>query len=424
MRQTVFLLMVWLALVLPSVAAAGRHRPAQEMQDSLLVQAVQAYLGARYGQAVALLRSIPFDSLSAAGAYYLGASHAALNDFAPALRALRLATSLAPANTGYRFQLARFLAGGGLVAEARQEYLTILTVDSQFVPALFNLGMIAYEKRDYADAASYFLRVVENNPRDFLALYRLGSCYSNLDSTDLARQYLAASLTLNSTYGPSLALLASLYYRQSDYRQALRLHRIATREYPEQPEYWYNQGLCLEKFEDYIGAVECHRRAIALDSSNSLYFAHLGQVYFDLRRFDSSATAYANAVQLDDENPVLYLNLGLAFARMGALDSAEQAFKKAIAAHDPAQIARVYNQLGALYSMRERFRSARTAYMKALQYEPGNLEALFYYAVTLDRLKEYVGARSAYNKYIARADRDPAQDEKVKLAKQRVEKLR
>lgn len=406
------------ALLLADGAVCQKSRT-----DSLVLSADRAYLESRYVRAIEILRAVSADSLPVRGLFTLGSSYAALNDHERALQFLRKAIDREPGNPSYRFSLARTLALAGMNRDAETEYRRLLAVDSLFVPAQLNLGLLSFDRREYPGAIDRFLRVIDLNPRDYLTLYYLGLCYANLDSLEQARSYLAASLTLNPRYGPGLSQLASLYYRQSDYRQALRLYRIGVREYPEQAEYWYNQGLCLEKFQDWQGARDSYREAVARDSSNSLYWAHLGQVFFEMTQFDSSAGAYRTAVRLDEENPVLLLNLGLAYARMGDVVHAEKAFQESIAAHEPAQVARVYNQLGALYYTRKRMRDARRAYQQALRYDPSNLEALFYSAVTLDQMKQYNRAKEAYTRYLRQAGKDPSQSEKVKLATDRINVL-
>jgi tetratricopeptide (TPR) repeat protein len=416
------LVVIHAAAIFAGPAAVGGR--AGDLSDSLVQRAGRALLEARHDEVIRMLGPLPDSTLTPQALSFLGAAYASLNDAERALRCFRAAVELDSITPAYRLQFARMLTAAGYLREADAQHHAILRRDPLFLPSQFSLGMSAVDRKQYPDAAAHFRAIIGKNPRDYLALYHLGHCYASMDSLDSARIFLAASLTLNSRYGPALELLASLYYRSSDYRQALRLYRTASREFPDRAEYWYHQGLCLEKLEDWHEARDCYRRSIGLDSTSSLSFAHLGQVYFELKRFDSSAVAYEKAVRLDEENPVLFLNLGLAYARARELPKAERAFKNAISAQDPAQVAKVYNQLGALYFVWERLRNARDSYRQALLYQPANLEALFYLAVSLDQLREYTSAANAYRAYLTRAAKDQTQTERLKVARERLKQLK
>lgn len=410
-------------LFLLTVSASSSGGQGAPDRDSLELAASRAYFDAKYAVAIEILASVPSESLSSRGLVTLGSSYAAVNDADRAIANLRVAVSRSPSNAPYRYQLGRMLASAGMTRDAQIEHAAAVAADSGFLPPRFSLGLLAIDRRNYGEAARWFLGVIERNPRDYLALYHLGVCYSMTENPDSARTFLAASLALNPRYGPAMSQLASLHYLRGEHGQALRLYRAAAREYSDIAEYRYQQGLCLERLEDWRGARDAYREAVGLDSTNSLYCAHLGQAYFELKRFDSSAVAYESAVRLDEENPVLLLNLGLAYARMGDVDRAEASFKRAIEAYEPAQVARVYNQLGALYFTRDRFRDAKRAYQSGLLYEPGNLEAQFFLAVSMDRLKEYRGAKQAYKKFLERAEGKKEMEERVKLARERIEVL-
>jgi tetratricopeptide (TPR) repeat protein len=146
-------------------------------------------------------------------------------------------------------------------------------------------------------------------------------------------------------------------------------------------------------------------------------------VSYILKAYDASAVAYREAIGLDKGNPILYLNLGLACSRAGDAKGAEAAFKQSIVAYDLPQIARVYDVLGALYFTQKQYRNAGKAYQSALWLDPGDLEALFYHAVTLDQLKHYAPAKGAYRRFLALAPQNSAQEERRGLAKKRIQLL-
>lgn len=417
----------WRGAALVLLIAAGSIAPSALMRgastDSVIAVAGRSALESRHSEVIAVLSPIPLDSLPARALFLLGNAYAGVNDFERSIAALRLCSNRVPGNAGYRFHLARLLLSSGMTKEAEREFATILTVDSSYAPARYHLGLLAFDRRDFAGALPHFLGVLALQPRDYLAYHSAGLCYANLDSIERAKAHFAASLGLNTRYIPALTQLASLYYRGSDYGQALRLYRRAIRDRPDDAEHWYNAGLCLEKLQDAQGARDAFREATRLDTTNSLYEAHLGQALFELGRFDSSAAAYARACALDEENPVLLLNLGLAYARAGSVQLAEKAFQEAIAAHEPEAVARAYNQLGALYYTHKRHRDALKAYQSALTFHPTNPDALFYKAVMLDHLRQHRQAKEAYRVYLKRAGNDASQSDKANVARKRIAEI-
>jgi tetratricopeptide (TPR) repeat protein len=329
-----------------------------------------------------------------------------------------------PQHSGYRLQLARTLTAAGNSDAAIREYRVVLERDAASLPALQSLGMLALERREFTRAASLFRQVLALNPRDFQAAFALGQVFVQLGETDSASMYLAASLTIHPTYVPGLDLLGSIYYEHARYTDALRLYRRAILQQGWNPELWYKQGLCLERLEDYDGAIESLKNAVRLDSTHSAAFAHLGQAYYRRDFYDSSAAAYHRAAELDRENPVLHLNEGLALSRLDSVDRAEAAFRRAIRYYEPESIGRAYMHLGALYYNAERYRAARTAYAQAVQFESNNSEALFFFALANEHLKDYVAAVDGYRRYIRLAERDSLQRKRVGVARERIETLR
>ncbi|OGG56040.1 MAG: hypothetical protein A3F84_16095 [Candidatus Handelsmanbacteria bacterium RIFCSPLOWO2_12_FULL_64_10] len=391
--------------------------------DSVLQAGVKLYSEGKYKEVIRTFEHTAFDSLSAPAAYYVGASYAAESDFQNAVRYLKKAVELLPAHIGYRYQLARVLTQSGLPRDAATHYEAIVAQDSTYVPALVNLGLLLSEGRDHRRAVDMFARVVQQNPRNFLGHYYFASALVNAGEPDSARGYLAACLTLNPGYAPALNLLASLYFKKPDYQEALRLYTLASAQNPQNADLFYKTGLCHEKLQRYNSAATAFLQATLLDSTNSLYFARLGQSYFQMRKFAASIDAYQKAASLDEDNPVLLFNIGLAWAQMDSTRKAVDALNRAASAHHPEKIAYIYNQVGALHFNKKRYRSARTAYRKALQFDPSNVEAQFYLALADEQLKNFKTAIEGYKRFLRLASGDVDQREKVELARKRIQQL-
>ena len=83
-------------------------------------------------------------------------------------------------------------------------------------------GEAAYQRGDYAAAAREFAKYVENSPQDpryAVAYYMLGSCYLELDQSDLAEPNLRTAVDLDPT--------------KADYRLALGQYLVKAGEYAD-----------------------------------------------------------------------------------------------------------------------------------------------------------------------------------------------
>ena len=414
------------SLVIASVfceAIYAQGAPAPAAPDTLIVSARSAFYDGAYDRVIALLQSSGTARRTPEADYYLGSAFASLNDPRNALRYLRTAVDSAPGVTTYRFQLAKALTSAGMPAEARVEYRRILGADSAFLPALFNLGTLSFDTRDYRAACDLFTRTVRLNPRDYLAYYDLGASLVNLGLGDSALQFLHASTTLNSRFIPSLTLLASLYYKKKRYDDAARLYQMVAERDSMIAENWARWGNCMEKTRNWYWMEHCFRTAAAIDTANASYSARLGEAFFEEKQFDSAAAAYLRAGALDSENPVPFLNAGLAYARMDSSVQALAAFRRAYAEYHIERVGFLYAQIAGVQYKRKDYRHAEQSYAKSLGYDPANVRALFFLAHARDELRKYRLAAETYRQFLKKASGEQSMEDIVGYARKRVREL-
>jgi tetratricopeptide (TPR) repeat protein len=419
MKPQVMLLQVFfLAAELLSARPLWADSPAV---DSTLREAIGSYYGGAYAHVIDLLQPSSGTPLPAKAAYYLGSSFAALNDPQSAIRYLRMAVDSPAAEIAWRFQLAKSLSAYGASEDARREYRRVLAADSAFLPALFNLGTMLFDGRDFAGAADLFARAIRFNPRDYLSYYNLAASLVNLGRPDSALQFLRASTALNSRYVPALNLLASLYYKRKEFQDAERLYGMIVARDSANADAWARRGYCLDKLKNPGRAAYCFRSASLLDTANSTYAARLGQSYFELKSYDSAAVAYLHAAGLEEENPVLYLNAGLAYASADSPEQALDAFHRSALASHTERLGLLYGQIAGVYYKEKRFRRAARAYVTALRYDPGNSQAVFFLAHAREELKDSKGAAEAYRRFLALPHgNDPERVHLVSFARKRL----
>lgn len=93
-------------------------------------------------------------------AWGLGNLTEAMNDYEAALM-------LKPDDTDALNFLGTIYEEMGLPAKAQEKYLTALSIDKEFLPAYFNLGMLYWNQGDPSKAAYYFQKRVQyGDPSD------------------------------------------------------------------------------------------------------------------------------------------------------------------------------------------------------------------------------------------------------------------
>jgi len=118
-----------------------------------------------------------------------------------AISYLQNAINLVPQTIEPYYQLGLFFQENGRTASAIQTYNSILDIESEYVPALYNLGFIllVYEQ-DFEGAAEYFAQVIQLAPEYGEAWYNRGYCYELSGQREFARNDYKKTLKLLNNY--------------------------------------------------------------------------------------------------------------------------------------------------------------------------------------------------------------------------------
>ncbi|MHB8904938.1 MAG: tetratricopeptide repeat protein [Melioribacteraceae bacterium] len=425
-KKTFITLIMILFFAQPLVNVVHAQKSQNNFNDSLLTQCKKNFNEGLYKEAVMLYRNADFEKLSAEELFYLGLSFNNLRETIKASQYFKKAVEILPEHKGYRIQFARTLSQLGKTDEAINNYQTVIESNSTNVTALYELGLIYFDTRDYKDAIGIFNRLVTLNSNDFLSSYYLG--YSMMLSTnpefaETAIKHLEYSIALNQSYIPAISILASSKFNLQKYYDANTLYSIAIKLRPLNADFYFKSGMCYERLKLYSEAANQYSKAVALDSNEVNYFDHLGFVHYNLNNFDSAVAAYKMAASIDD-NPTYFINLGYTYAKMDSIKRSIESFQKALALMPVDKIGNIYNQIGAVYYSKKNYKEAKLAYEKSLLYYPGNIDAQFYIALINDKLMDWKNANLAYKKVLELADDDSLQTERVNFANKRLKELK
>lgn len=149
------------------------------------------------------------------------------------------------------------------------------------------------------------------------------------------------------------------------------------------------QAIELASNGQYIEAIACLKRAIALEKHNHLLWYNLGITYRDAGNLSAAKSALLNAHEIDDEDDEVIETLALVCFNQGASEEALTYCLEGIAKNP--QNAHLWNTLGVIYFNTNDFPVACEAFENAVTINPYYYDALFNLRDTYEELGNKAG---------------------------------
>ena len=192
--------------------------------------------------------------------------------------------------------------------------------------------------------------------------------------------------------GPTQADLASMTSEERKrYEQAIRNRQQAISKNKELNE-TFNDGMVALKMENYPAAVQSLRKASALDASQHVIWANLGDAQAKMalstagagrsKLYGDAIASYDKAIEIDATNAAYHNNLGLVMVRAGKIDDGKMKLAEA-AMLDPGNAAKYFFNLGAVMVNTANTEGAIQAFTKATEANPNYAIAYYQLGVAL-----------------------------------------
>ena len=186
--------------------------------------------------------------------------------------------------------------------------------------------------------------------------------------------------------GPTQADLASMSAEERKrYEQAIRNRQQAISKNKQLNEI-FNDGMVALKMENYPAAVQSLTKASALDASQHVIWANLGDAQAKMaltkagadrsKLYGEAIASYDKAIEIDATNAAYHNNLGLVMVRAGKLDDGKMKLAEA-AMLDPGNAAKYFFNLGAVMVNTANTDGAIQAFIKATEANP-NFAGAYY----------------------------------------------
>jgi tetratricopeptide (TPR) repeat protein len=255
---------------------------------------------------------------------------------------------------------------------AEASFKKALTIDSTSRFAMFYLGRIATDRKEYGSAKTYFARLVGIDSTAPDGWVNLAFVYEQEKKVDTSMAILQRALTYVTADRDNVQFyLAQLLSGKQMQDSSLVLLRQIIAEGGDTVRALFLIGVQYERSGNFDKTVETFELLLSIDSANVQALNYLGYTFADKNvRLDESLRMIQKAVAADTANGAYLDSYAWVLYRMGRLNEALTQIKKALTIiKDDAT---VLEHLGDIQMALGNKDKARSAWQEALRVDPKN----------------------------------------------------
>ena len=179
-----------------------------------------------------------------------------------------------------------------------QYYLKAERLDPSYSKAIFQIGKIYFQQKDYATSQLWLRRLTKDDPHFYEASFFLGLDYYFLDNFEKSATsftLLSHEVPLNEVYN-NLGVALS---RMGNSDQSIRDYLKAIDGDPGEPDFYFNLGYYYWNAKDYASALRYLREVVQLNPQDSEACYLLAQSLQSLKQTDESSRYLKMALRLN-----------------------------------------------------------------------------------------------------------------------------
>lgn len=168
----------------------------------------------------------------------------------------------------------------------------------------------AYKKEGVTDSAlSYFRRADKLYPRDRKINRELIELYRATDDADGALGAIAVMVATGDNEKIYWLLLAELYAKLNDMKNAAKYWRFLMIENPTEPNYYLQYSNTLTYLKQYEEANQVLAQAMEQFGPAAEGYANMAVNFLNMRQFDKAEENFRRSLELNPNSPMTWLNL-------------------------------------------------------------------------------------------------------------------
>jgi tetratricopeptide (TPR) repeat protein len=218
----------------------------------------------------------------------------------------------------------------GRLDQAEDLYRQVLEKKPNLALALHSLGLIAYQRQQYEDAAEFVSQAICAAPQDALLYNTMGVISDALKKSDQAMRAYSKAVKLKPDYAEAHKNLALVYQHIDRYEEAIASFQQAISLTPNDIESPMRLADLLRVRARYAEAVVNYQRVIELAPDTAEAHNNLAICLKEQGCFSEAITAQRHALELAPEAVDFYINMAGILQSQGALAEAMTTCQQAI----------------------------------------------------------------------------------------------
>ena len=400
----------------------------------LFVEGTTHEMAGNYSAALlSFQEALIYDSTSANLYFSIGKAYLRLGREESAMHTLRRSVSLDPDLLEAHELLARIYATQGWWNLVEKKYQYIISRDSTYTDAYYNLALFylrqndrpkavqMYEKilavqespdpqvllglgelyldmREFEQAESTYEKLIEFDPQEGFGYYGRGLAQESLGDTVRA----IFSYRQAIQYGPDLmearGRLGRLFQIQEQWQDAVELFRDGIQQDSTGIDNWLEMAIVYRRMEDSTSAAQLYPQII--DRFPDRWEARLdyGRFLLDEQNYHQAYPQFHQVVQIDSNNAWGWMFAGISLVHLDSTDQAVPYLERSLTLAPDDPLANYY--LGTIYMQDQVWHKAEPRLIQALKYRPEWISALNALATVCDGMQAYARSDSLYERAI------------------------
>ncbi|MCA9733458.1 tetratricopeptide repeat protein [candidate division KSB1 bacterium] len=204
----------------------------------------------------------------------------------------------------------------------------------QFITQLSGLFQEAAESDDLQRKLELYTQIIELDPGNATAYFNRAVCYLSMQNPESALLDLTATARIDPAFQKLHLYTAMALMQQKKFAAAIpELNAALTSDKSAFP--YFKRAMCYMELNQLPHAMEDFSRAIALDSSNTVYFNNRALSNLKLKKYSIALDDFHAILSLEPQNVSAWYNTGLCHWKLRQWQQSVDAWEKCLSI-DPA----------------------------------------------------------------------------------------